>query len=61
MAKHIEMSDRFRQSLMDDINEQIAEWRVNPFSEITPEGKDKMKFWLLPENEIEKAYKQQSL
>ena len=55
------MSEHFRQSLMDDIKEQISEWRVNPFSEITPEGKNKIKFWLLPENEIEKAYKQQSL
>lgn len=61
IVQHVEMSEHFRQSLMDDIKEQISEWRVNPFSEITPEGKDKMKFWLLPENEIEKAYMQQSL
>lgn len=61
IVQHIEMSDRFRQSLMDNINEQISEWRVNPFTNIATEEKDKIKFYLLPEEEIEKAYKQQSL
>lgn len=41
IVQHIEMSDRFRQSLMDDINEQISEWRVNPFTNIATEEKTK--------------------
>lgn len=61
IVQHVEMSEEFRQSLLDEIREQLAEWRVNPFSDIDAEGKDKIKFYLLPEDEIEKAYKRQSL
>lgn len=52
-----EMTDSFREALMDDIHEQLSAWRVNPFKEIVYEGKNKLIFYLLPDREVERAFK----
>lgn len=51
-----EMTDSFREALMDDIHEQLSAWRVNPFKEIVYEGKNKLIFYLLPDREVERAF-----
>ena len=40
-----EMTDSFREALMDDIHEQLSAWRVNPFKEIVYEGKNRLIFY----------------
>jgi hypothetical protein len=51
-----EMTDSFREALMDDVNEQLSDWRVNPFKDVAYEGKNKLVFYLLPDRVVEKAF-----
>ena len=51
-----EMTDSFRKSLVDEINEQLSAWRVNPFKDVAYEVKNKLVFYLLPDSEVEKAF-----
>jgi hypothetical protein len=51
-----EMTDSFREALMDDIHEQLSAWRVNPFKEVAYEGSHKLIFYLLLDRKVEKAF-----
>ncbi len=54
-----EMSKAFRNTLIEEVREGLAEWKINPFDDIVYEGNQKLVFYLKDEDEILKAYQNQ--
>jgi hypothetical protein len=54
-----EMSKTFQKTLIEEVREGLAEWRINPFVDIVYEGNQKLVFYLKDEEEILKAYQNQ--
>jgi hypothetical protein len=54
-----EMSKVFRDALIEEIKEDLTEWRINPFEDIVYDGNQKLVFYLKDEDEILKAYRNQ--
>lgn len=57
----LDMNRNFLLSLVDEIRESAAQWRVNPFSSIVYEGNNVLSFNLKPIEEIEHLYSQNRL
>jgi hypothetical protein len=54
-----EMSKVFQDALIEEIKEDLTEWRINPFEDIVYDGNQKLVFYLKDEDEILKAYRNQ--
>lgn len=54
-----EMSKAFQNTLIEEIKENLKDWRVNPFTEVVYEGNQKLVFYLKDEDQILKTYKSQ--
>jgi len=53
------MSKVFQDALIEEIKEDLTEWRINPFEDIVYDGNQKLVFYLKDEHEILKAYRNQ--
>ena len=54
-----EMSKNFQSTLIEEVKENLTEWRINPFDNIVYEGNQKLVFYLKDEDEILKTYRNQ--
>jgi UDP-N-acetylglucosamine transferase subunit ALG13 len=52
-----EMSKNFQNTLIEEVKENLTEWRINPFDNIVYEGNQKLVFYLKDEDEILKTYR----
>ena len=59
VVKLAEMSKAFQNTLIEEIKEDLKDWRVNPFTEVVYEGNQKLVFYLKDEDQILKAYRSQ--
>lgn len=56
LVELVEVADSYRPVLLDSVKENLADWRINPFVDITYENERVMKFWLLPQERIRNMY-----